>query len=153
MDSKDFIIEQVKAFSPEMADAVRNLAIQIGKNYKTLTDDDLKEILDSPHSFLFIAKHISTQEIAAMIMVIVYRIPYVKKAYLDDLIVDPKFRGKGIATELMKQASDFAKEKGAAYVDFTARPRREASNSLYEKMGFKKRDTNVYRLLFDYGEV
>ena len=86
-------------------------------------------------------------------MAIIYRIPYVKKAYLDDLIVDPEFRGHGIGSALMKHATNFSREKGAAYVDFTARPRREDSNGLYEKLGFKKRDTNVYRVIFDYGEV
>src|SRR5882672_314218 len=147
MDTNDFIIERVTTFSPEIAEAVRNLASQIGKNYKTLTDDDLKEILNSSQSFLFISREVSTNQIAGMVMAIVYRIPYVKKAYLDDLIVDPQFRGKGIATALMKHAASFAKEKGAAYVDFTERPRRTESNNLYGKLGFDKRDTNVYRLI------
>lgn len=153
MDTNDFIIERVTTFSSEIADSVRSLASQIGKNYKPLTDDDLKEMLKSSQCFLFISRDVLTKQVAGMVMATVYRIPYVKKAYLDDLIVDPKFRGKGIATALMKYAASFAKEKGAAYVDFTARPRRTESNTLYGKLGFEKRDTNVYRLIFDYGEI
>ena len=153
MDPKEFFIEQLTSISSENADAVRNLAKQLGNNYKELSDKDLQEIITSPQSFLFLARHIPTKQVAGMIMAIVYRIPYVKKAYLDDLIVDPQFRAKGIGKALMSHAVNFTKEKGAAYVDFTARPRREESNSLYEKLGFKKRDTNVYRLIFDYGEV
>ena len=153
MDTKDFVIEQVNEYSSEVAESVRNLAQQEGKNYKELTDADAEEMINNPHGFLFIARYVPTKKIVGMIFVHVYRIPYARKAYMDDLVVDSEFRGKGIGTMLMKKGADFAKEKGAAYADFTARPRREESNSLYEKLGFKKRDTNVYRLIFDYGEV
>jgi len=153
MDPKEFAIEQLISFSTENAEAIRNLAKQLGNNYKELADNDLREIVTSKQSYLFLARHIPTQKVAGMIMANVYRIPYVKKAYLDDLIVDPQYRGKGVGKALMSYAVDFAKEKGAAYADFTARPIREESNKLYEKLGFKKRDTNVYRLIFDYGKV
>jgi ribosomal protein S18 acetylase RimI-like enzyme len=88
-----------------------------------------------------------------MVTVLIFRIPYVKKAYLDDLIVDEAFRGHGLGSKLLQKAISLAKEKDAAYVDFTSRPRRIAGNTLYEKLGFKKRDTNVYRLILSYEEV
>lgn len=153
MDSKNIVIEQITTFSHETAEAISHLAKQIGKNYKPFTDNDLQEIVSSPQSFLFVARNVPTQQIVGMIMVFVFRIPYVKKAYMDDLIVDHEFRGKGIGKLLMKKAAEIAKEKGAAYADFTSRPQRIEGNSLYEKLGFKKRDTNVYRLIFDYGEI
>jgi ribosomal protein S18 acetylase RimI-like enzyme len=34
-------------------------------------------------------------------------------------------------------------------VDLTSRPAREAANSLYRKIGFVQRDTNVYRFTLD----
>lgn len=153
MNTNEITIEQATTFSTELAEGIRKLAQLLGKNYKPLTDDDLREILNSPQSFLFIARETSSRKIVGMIMVVVYRIPYVRKAYFDDLIVDPAFRGYGIGSLLMKHACNFAHEKGAAYADFSSRPRRESSNSFYEKLGFKRRDTNVYRIIFDYGEV
>jgi ribosomal protein S18 acetylase RimI-like enzyme len=146
-------IEKVKAFSPEIAASLRYLAEQLGKNYQELTDEALKEMLSYPTHTIFIARDLSTNEVAGMILCMVYRIPYVRKAYIDDLVVDSKFRGQGIATQLMSAAVAFAKENGAAYVDFTSRPLRGAGNTLYEKLGFVKRDTNVYRILFNYGKV
>lgn len=153
MESNEIIIEQVTTFSSDIAEAVRTLAQQIGNNYSPLTDDDVREIIDSPSSFLSIARDVATKQVAGMIMLSVYRIPYTKKAYIDDLIVDKSFRKRGIATQLMQAAIDIAKEKDAAYVDFTSRPRRAAGNTLYQKLGFQQRETNVYRLTLSYGEV
>ena len=153
MDPQEIVIEEVTTFSSEIADAVRRLARQIGNNSQPLADEDLQEIIDSPSSYLYLARDTNTGQVAGMVMVSVYRIPYTKKAYIDDLIVDESFRKRGIATQLMQTAVAIAKEKNAAYVDFTSRPRRAAGNTLYEKMGFKQRETNVYRLTINYGEV
>jgi ribosomal protein S18 acetylase RimI-like enzyme len=34
---------------------------------------------------------------------------------------------------------------GARSVDLTSRPSRQAANHVYQKLGFKRRDTNIYR--------
>lgn len=125
----------------------------IGHNHKELTDNDLQEIIDSPNSTLYIAVDEKNNVIAGMAFLLVYRIPYVRKAYLDDLVVDEAYRGKGIGTKLLQKIVDGAKEKGAAYLDFSSRPRREEGNNLYEKFGFEKRNANVYRHIIDYGEL
>ncbi|HZE87168.1 MAG TPA: GNAT family N-acetyltransferase [Methylomirabilota bacterium] len=153
MEKTEIVITKLTTFSPEIAEDIRQLASKIGNNYKSLTNDDIKEMLSSHTVTILAAKDPQTKQIVGMITLIVYRIPYVRKAYLDDLIVHENYRGQGIGSLLMEEAAMMAKEKGAAYVDFTARPRRTESNSLYEKLGFKKRETNIYRLLFDYGEV
>jgi ribosomal protein S18 acetylase RimI-like enzyme len=150
MDQKDIIIERVKTFSPEVAEAISVFVTQLGDRYQSFTEESLKEIINSPQSYLFIAIHVPTKEVAGMIMEIIYRIPYTKKAYIEDLFIDEKFRKMGIATRLMQKTLDTAKEHHAAYVDFTSKPYRVEGNSLYEKLGFKKRDTNVYRLRFEY---
>ena len=39
-----------------------------------------------------------------------------------------------------------AREIGADQVDLTSAPEREAANRLYQRLGFERRETNVYRL-------
>jgi len=153
MDPKDIVIEQVTAFSDEIAEATRSLVKQLGNNYQSLTDDAVKEIVASSTVYLFIAKHLPTDEVAGMITIAIYRIPYTKKAYLDDLVIDEKFRKMGIATKLMQKAVEEAKKHQAAYIDFTSRPERVAGNNLYEKLGFQKREANVYRMRLDHEKV
>jgi hypothetical protein len=47
---------------------------------------------------------------------------------------------------------DRAREFGAVTVDLTSRPARDAANRLYQRAGFVRRDSNVYRFdLRDHG--
>jgi ribosomal protein S18 acetylase RimI-like enzyme len=145
MDTSEIVIERVAKFSSEIVDAVRRLIKQEGEHYQSLTDNDVQEMIQNPHGYLFIARHVPTQEIAGMIFVAIYRIPYVKKAYIDDIVVDEKFRKRGIATKLLQIAVEEAKKQHVSYVMLTARTTRVA-NKLYEKLGFQKRESHAYRL-------
>jgi ribosomal protein S18 acetylase RimI-like enzyme len=42
-------------------------------------------------------------------------------------------------------ALDEARRRGAKNVSLTSRSSREAANRLYQRIGFKQRDTNIYR--------
>lgn len=67
------------------------------------------------------------------------------RVHIEDVVVDATYRGKGIASSLITQAIDRAKIIKAKSIDLTSRPEREAANRLYGKLGFVKRETNVYR--------
>jgi len=64
---------------------------------------------------------------------------------VDDVVVDENHRGKGLGKMLTEAMINKAKELGMKHIDLTSRPHRIAAHKLYEKMGFAKRDTNVYR--------
>ena len=153
MENSGIKIEQLVEFSAEDTKDVRDLAAKLGSSFKSLSDEDMQEMLKSPNTFILVARLAGSNKIVGMITASVYRIPYLKKAYLDDFVVDETYRGQGIGSQLFRRAVELAKEKRAAYVDFTSSPKRIESNKLYEKLGFKKRETNVYRLDFDYGEI
>lgn len=150
--NQQIIINRLSDLTPGTADTLRNLAQQIGSNYQELTDEAIHEMIDSPNHHLFVA-HTTDDTIVGMVLVMLYRIPYVKKAYLEDLSVDSAHRGMGIGTKLLEHAVTFAGENGAAYIDFTSKPERISGNQLYEKLGFEKRETNVYRKIFTYGKT
>ncbi len=145
--SKTITIEQVKKSSPDICNAIRSLTTQLDEDYKPLSDDDIKGMINSEGCFIFAAR--SQNKIVGMITLIIYRIPYTKKAVLEDVVVDEDFRGQGIGTKLIQTAIAKAKKTGAFIIDFTSRPNRESANRLYKKLGFKQRETNVYRLEFD----
>jgi len=63
------------------------------------------------------------------------------------VVVDEAARGQGIGEALSQEAIKIAEEAGARTVDLTSRPSREAAGRLYEKVGFKLRETRVYRYL------
>lgn len=74
-----------------------------------------------------------------------FRIPTGLRAWIEDVVVDSAARGKGVGETLNRFALDEAQRRGATTVDLTSRPTREAANRLYQRLGFVKRDTNVYR--------
>jgi ribosomal protein S18 acetylase RimI-like enzyme len=69
-----------------------------------------------------------------------------KRARLEDVVVDINHRGKGLGKQISASILALAKKKKATSIEFTSRPSRTAAISLYEKLGFKKHEANVYRL-------
>ena len=65
---------------------------------------------------------------------------------IDDVVVDEKYRGKGLGKILTYAMIEKAKKLGMKHIDCTSRPHRIVAHKLYEKAGFEKRDTNVFRL-------
>ena len=108
------------------------------------TKEDLEVVVSSPNNYLLVAKE--DDDIIGTLTLVFYWVPSGVKTWIEDVIVSDKARGKGVATALMWHALGLAREKGAEKVDLSSRPWREAANSLYLKMGFEKRDTNMYRL-------
>lgn len=147
---KDIIVEQLKKFSLQDADHIRVLVTKLGQRHKPLSNEDLQTMIYSSVTIILIVRDPKEKHIVGMVTLAVYRIPYLQKAYLDDLIVDETHRGKGIGSKLIAAAIKLAQEKGAAYLDFTSHPSRESANRFYEKLGFKKKDSNAYRLIYDY---
>lgn len=66
-------------------------------------------------------------------------------AHIDEIVVDEGQEGKGIGKRLMQAAIDVGHKNGITRFDLTSRPDKVAANALYEKIGFKKRETNVWR--------
>jgi len=153
MKHNDTTITQLTSFSLEDAEMIRKLAAELGADFKALSTRDLEEITTSPTTYLFVARESTKQKIVGMATLAIYRIPYLKKAYFDDFIVEKAYRGKGVGSQLLEKVLSSAKELGASYIDFTSNSNRLEANKLYKKLGFKKRDTNVYRLTYDYAKV
>jgi len=53
---------------------------------------------------------------------------------------------QGVGEPLTREAVRLASTAGARTVDLTSRPSREAASRLYERLGFRLRDTRAYRL-------
>lgn len=138
-------IQEVIQFNPALTASVRHLVSQLNDNFEPLTDDDLKEIIQSDCTHLYLAS-LSTGEIAGMITLVTCRIPYKRTGSLEDFVVDTKYRKRGIGKKLLFFAVDQAKKLGIKSLHFTSRPERVAANHLYTSLGFVKRDTNVYKV-------
>jgi len=64
-------------------------------------------------------------------------------------VVDNAARGKGVGEKLTQFAIEFTANKGIKSINLTSSPDRIAANKLYQRLGFIKRETNVYRLTIE----
>src|SRR5439155_16325316 len=85
--------------------------------------------------------------------VIVYTTPFWTKARLDEVVVDAGARGKGVGEALVKAALDIGRARGAQVAELQSGrgPAREAAHRLYERRGFRVRDTDVLRIVLESG--
>ena len=64
---------------------------------------------------------------------------------LADLVLDSWLDQPSLRIYNAAQLAERAQAEGARTVDLTSRPDREAANRLYLRLGFARRETNVYR--------
>jgi len=143
------IIETQATVTDELLDALTRLIPQLKISSPRLTRDDVAALVSSDSVTLLTARADASARIVGMLTLIVYRVPTGVRARIEDVVVDESARGRGVAVELVRRALDVARAKGADGVALTSNPRRETANKLYQKVGFKKWETNVYFYKFE----
>lgn len=133
------------AVDDDLVAAVERLIPQLSQSNPPPTREQLEEIVFSPASDLFVA-HGDDGTIVGIATLAVFRIPTALRAWIEDVVVDDAARGQGAGSALVHAMLDRARELGCTTVDLTSRPSREAANAMYVKLGFERRDTNVYRI-------
>lgn len=136
------IIEISKA-DEKILSAVNRLLPQLSKSAQPISILTLEKLTSSESIRLFLAKE--DESILGMLSLVLFSIPTGSKSWIEDVVVEEKARGKGVGKKLVKYALEEAAKLGAKSVDLTSRPTREAANQLYQSIGFKIRETNVYR--------
>jgi GNAT superfamily N-acetyltransferase len=78
---------------------------------------------------------------------VAYEIPKIldgnKRLLIEEMVVKPGFRRKGVGSQLLEKLESIAKEKGIMYVKVTTGTKLKA-NQFYQKHGFKLFE-NAYR--------
>jgi ribosomal protein S18 acetylase RimI-like enzyme len=132
--------------SDELYQACQYLIPQLTQNSPPPTRQELELLLSSGTSTLFLASHSDFGDtILGLATLILYRVPTGLRAYIEDVVVDESARRKGIGEALTRACLEKAREAGASQVMLTSNPSRVQANRLYQQMGFKLRNTNVYR--------
>ena len=135
-------VEVVTTATADVEDAIARLLPQLS-SAPVPTRAQLEEMLSSGSTRLLLAR--IGERVVGTLALVVFRIPSGLRAWIEDVVVDTECRGKGIGETLTRAALEHARREGARTIDLTSRPSREAANRLYQRVGFKLRDTNFYR--------
>jgi ribosomal protein S18 acetylase RimI-like enzyme len=139
------LIQQIYQVTDELAKAFQRLMPQLTSNHPPPSFAELQALVAFPGSTLLVACESDSGPIVGSATLSILRTPSGIHARLEDVIVDSAMRGKGIGAALTEEVIRIAKASGADYIALTSNPRREAANRLYQRVGFKRWETNIYR--------
>jgi ribosomal protein S18 acetylase RimI-like enzyme len=138
-------VVRATAVSDELVEAVNHLMPQLKLTYSLPKRTELEALVQSQASVLFIVRYPDQDSpIVGMLTLLIYRVPSGVRAHVEDIVVDEGMRGKGIGAALVRHALNVAREAGANGVALTSNPTRELANRLYQRLGFKRWQTNLY---------
>ncbi|HVA09901.1 MAG TPA: GNAT family N-acetyltransferase [Acidimicrobiales bacterium] len=139
-------IEVAETADAGLAEAVSVLIPQLSSSSPP-SREVLARLIADPATTLLVAR--DGGRIVGMLTLAVFTVPTGVRAWVEDVVVDDAARGAGVASALVTAALEHAARQGARTVDLTSRPEREAANRLYLRLGFERRETNVYRRTLD----
>ena len=137
------VVEIAHEATPELLAALHHLIPQLSSSAAPITMAELSEIVASSATVLLVARN--EGRVVGSLTLATFRIPTGVRAWIEDVVVDDAARGLGAGAALNRAAIAVAEERGARTVELTSRPSRVAANRLYLKLGFKTRETNIYR--------
>lgn len=65
--------------------------------------------------------------------------------YVNYVCVKSNYRNCGVATKLFDKVFEICKNENISYIELTSNPSRIEAHELYNKLGFKIRETDVFR--------
>lgn len=128
-----------------MLEALNRMIPQLSRSAAQMGMADLEKLLESESVNFFAAIDTEIGKIVGVLTLLVFPIPTGIRAWIEDVVVDAAYRGRGVGKALVAAAITRGSSLGAKTIDLTSRPSRVEANSLYLRMGFLQRETNVYR--------
>ncbi|MBR3322359.1 GNAT family N-acetyltransferase [Candidatus Saccharibacteria bacterium] len=140
-------ITTLKEYTPEIAQRIRELLIQLsrsGKDKGEIPESWFKDVIASPWHDLLIAEE-DGKILGIATLSVVMGAGIKKNAYLEDFVTDTTVRGKGIGSQLWDAMIEWSQEKGCQNLEFTCGHGRETAQEFYKHHGAEVYDTNFFR--------
>jgi ribosomal protein S18 acetylase RimI-like enzyme len=139
------VVEVATEATDELVAAFERLLPQLSRSATPLDHEAVSRMVSHDANTLFVARSDAGAILGTLTLVMV-PIPSGLRARIEDVVVDTDARGLGIGSALTQAAIDTARKAGARTLDLTSRPERDSAGRLYERLGFRQRDSRLYRL-------
>ncbi len=143
---EDIKIKRIVEINEMIVEGVNSLLGQLVSDKQIFTESDLYRIITSESSMLFLMY--LNDNVIGMFTIGNYYSPTGRKFWLEDVVIDSKYRGKSLGKRMLKKALEIVSTFGTSTLMLTSKPVRIAANNLYISLGFSKKDTNVYKMDF-----
>jgi len=135
-------ITELKTADETVRAAVNALLLQLSSSGTQIYFSLLEEMVRDPDAVVLVVR--DGEHIIGMGELVVMHTPTGRRGRIEDVVVDLAYRGKGLGRKLMEALVAAAKERSIQSIELSSRPSRVEANALYQKMGFEKKETNVY---------
>jgi ribosomal protein S18 acetylase RimI-like enzyme len=143
-DIKIYSLSQEVEIKKELLKSINNLMAVLSPDLEKVNKKRLEELIANPFLELYLLE--IAGEIVGMVSLHYMETLAKKSAWIEDVVVHPKYQGKGFGKKIMKHVIKHAKKREIKHIDLTSNPHRVAANHFYRKLKFEPRKTNVYRL-------
>src|SRR5258706_15849625 len=132
-------VQVIHESTDEAVSAFGRLLPQLSRSATPLGHSAVVRMLSHEANTVFVAR--VDGEIVGMLTLVMAPIPSGLRARIEDVVVDSSARGMGVATALIVAAVEAAQAAKARTLDLTSRPERDSAGRLYERLGFRERDS------------
>lgn len=137
------IVQLTEVNEKVLAD-VNVLVRQLSERLPLCTLELLQQVVESPNLELWVVKE--NEKVVGMGELVIVLKPEGVIAQIEDVVVSEDQRGKGLGKIISEKLIERARTRGARVIQLSSRSDRTAANALYQKLGFKLRETNMYHL-------
>ena len=139
--------QRITTASADSLQDINKLLLQLRRNPSEPlgTEQDLNDIV-TDKNVIFIAVQ-DGEKIIGMATAYLAQKFGKKTGFVEDVVVDETYRGQGLGQKVMEVLIQEAKNAGASQLYLTSGPDRIAAQKLYLRIGFKKRETDVFKLV------
>jgi ribosomal protein S18 acetylase RimI-like enzyme len=144
------IIQNPTELNEELYKSIIRLLPQLTTRRSQPSYAEMSDLITSSSTIIFVARYpADNSPIVGMLSLVIFQVPTGIRAHIEDVVVDHKFRNRGIGHNLMQTALTTAQAAMADGVTLTSNSHRQFAIKLYENLGFKKWDTNLYYFKFN----
>lgn len=137
-------IEEIRALKGRQGEEILLLMRELDPEIR-VTPEMLRNAVESANTHFFAL--MDDERIIGCASLGVFDTPTGRKAHIEDVVVLSTYRGQHLGRRLMEHLIDYAHhELGDVDLYLTSRPHRVAANSLYQSLGFRKKETNCYKM-------
>ncbi len=137
-------IEELNQVTTEDLAGINVLLPQLSATAKPMTYQDLLNVVRDNAVTILVARE--GKRVVGIGSLILFHSVLGTRARLEEMVVDEGQRGNGIGRLIAERLIEIARKNRVRSIELSSRPNREAANALYQKLGFEKKETNVYTM-------
>lgn len=142
--AKDITLKRINKFGKDALKDMNHLLLQLSSRGYQMTPRHFKEVIKNKYVHLM-GLYDGSSIIGTATLVLINQITGCK-GYIEDVVVDEKYRGRGLGKKLLLNIISLAQKLKLDSLELKSEPHHIVANIIYKKLGFETKEANVYTM-------